>query len=117
MKKGISTEYANDISPLSSYQWRDISELERITKLNSALKFHKGFNKIHVTKAFLDGQVTINLNEVMTASERGQFLLDIEDFLKDQIDAGITIWHESIGDKNSLRNLRGIDVISNEGNL
>jgi hypothetical protein len=46
----------------------------------------------------------------MSASERGTFLLDLESLLKSQIDNGINIWLEPIGDKNSLRNLRGIEV-------
>ena len=53
----------------------------------------------------------------MTASERGVLLLNIEDWIKNKLDNGITIWHESIGDKNSLRNLRGIEVNSTEEGL
>ena len=117
MKKGISIEYANEESPLSSNKWRSISELERITMLNLALKSFGEKNIIKVTKANLDGQVTIIFNEIMTASERGEYLLDLEDFFKNKVDEGITIWHEAIGDKNSLRNLRGIEVVPNEGVL
>lgn len=115
MKKGISIEYANEKSPVPSIKWKGISELERITMLNLALKSYSENNIIKVTKAHLDGQVTIIFNEIMTASERGFYLLDLENYLKNKVDMGITIWHEAIGDKNSLRNLRGIEVVSNEG--
>ena len=41
---------------------------------------------------------------------RGTKLLDLEELLKENVDLGITIWLEPLGDKNSLRNLRGIEV-------
>jgi hypothetical protein len=43
---------------------------------------------------------------------RGAFLLDLELLLKENIDSGVFIWCEPIGDKNSLRNLRGIEIVS-----
>jgi hypothetical protein len=114
MKKGINIKFTNESAPSSSEKWRSMDEFERISILNSALKSYNNTEKIDITKAHLDGQVTITLTEIMTASERGGFLLDIEEFLKNRVDVGITIWHEPIGDKNSLRNLRGIEVVSNE---
>ena len=114
MKKGINIEFTNNPTPLSSEKWRNINEFERISKLNLVLESYNNADKINIIKAHHDGQVTITLNEVLTASERGEFLLNIEDFLKNKVDDGITIWHEPIGDKNSLRNLRGIEVVSNE---
>lgn len=114
MKKGINIEFTNHPTPLSSEKWRNINEFERISKLNLVLESYNNADKINIIKAHHDGQVTITLNEVLTASERGEFLLNIEDFLKNKVDDGITIWHEPIGDKNSLRNLRGIEVVSNE---
>lgn len=43
----------------------------------------------------------------MSASLRGKLLLDLEDELC-KADPSIRIWHVPLGDKNSLRNLRGI---------
>jgi hypothetical protein len=37
-------------------------------------------------------------------------ILDLEEFLKNHLDSGISIWCEPLGDKNSLRNLRGIQI-------
>ena len=50
----------------------------------------------------------------MDASERGTLLLNLEAILKKEIDDGISIWHIPLGDKNSLRNLRGIEVVIKE---
>jgi hypothetical protein len=48
----------------------------------------------------------------MNSNERGIFFLELEEWLKKMLDNGITIWHKPIGDKNSLRNLRGIKVVT-----
>ena len=41
---------------------------------------------------------------------RGPLLLDLEEKLKKNIDDGITVWFEPVGDKSKLRNLRGITI-------
>jgi len=114
MKNGINTEFASHVSLLPSLAWKNLSEQDRILKVESVMKGFTNSEVIQVKKAYSDGQVTISLNNAMNASERGSFLLDFEELLKDNLDNGITIWHEAIGDKNSLRNLRGIEVVSIE---
>tara|TARA_Y100000294_G_C8256908_1_gene217122 strand:- start:48 stop:401 length:354 start_codon:yes stop_codon:yes gene_type:complete len=114
MNNGISIEFASHTTPLPSSTWKSISEEERIAKVKSAIKDFPGKETIEIKQAHFDGQVTIVLNNVMTANERGLFLLDLEEWIKKMLDNGITIWHEPIGDKNSLRNLRGIEVVSTE---
>ena len=37
-------------------------------------------------------------------------LLELEEKLKKELDEGITIWLEPVGDKSKLRNLRGINI-------
>ena len=37
---------------------------------------------------------------------------DLEAFLKESIDPGLVVWLEPLGDRSSLRNLRGIEVKS-----
>jgi hypothetical protein len=58
----------------------------------------------------VDGQIVVEFTMTPPASIRGSILLDLEDFLKLHLDVGITIWHKALGDKNSLRKLRGIEV-------
>lgn len=93
-------------------RWIDMSKYERIDLINNKLS-ESNFNYLNFIKvldAKNDGQVFLSLLSQMSASERGTFLLDLESLLKSQIDNGINIWLEPIGDKNSLRNLRGIEV-------
>ena len=45
----------------------------------------------------------------ITPSERGTLLLDLEDEMC-KVNQQIRVWHIPLGDKNSLRNLRGIKI-------
>jgi hypothetical protein len=67
---------------------------------------------IEIVAARADGQIIINLRESLPADRRGTLLLDLEEFLKDTVDPGLTVWLDALGDRNSLRNLRGIEVKS-----
>ena len=60
----------------------------------------------------MDGQVIVNLLESLSADKRGPLLLDLEELLKGSVDPGLVVWLESLGDRSSLRNLRGIEVKS-----
>ena len=53
--------------------------------------------------------VYVNFLSKTPPKERGSLLLDLEDELF-EIDKSIRVWHIPLGDKNSLRNLRGITV-------
>ena len=48
-----------------------------------------------------------NILEKISPSKRGTILLNLEDELC-KVNNKIRIWHIPLGDKNSLRNLRGI---------
>ena len=112
MNNGISIEFASHTTPLPSLIWKSISEEERIAKVKSAIKDFQGNEVIEIKEAHIDGQVTVVLKNLMNSNERGIFFLDLEEWLKKMLDNGITIWHKPIGDKNSLRNLRGIKVVT-----
>jgi hypothetical protein len=114
MIKGVSLEFASTPNLVTSEKWESSSEEERIKEINSLIKNFPGYENIEIINAHNDGQVSLGLNVVMAANERGVFLLDFEEWIKKNIDIGISIWHEPIGDKNSLRNLRGIEVTINE---
>tara|TARA_A100001035_G_C27761562_1_gene491464 strand:- start:1167 stop:1427 length:261 start_codon:yes stop_codon:yes gene_type:complete len=65
-----------------------------------------------ISKEYLkNGLIYIYVNFISKVSpkNRGTILLDLEDelFKKDQ---RIRVWHIPLGDKNSLRNLRGIKI-------
>ena len=54
--------------------------------------------------------VYLELEQPLSAAERGTVLLDAEDYLRKNIHDGIRIWLQPMGDKNSLRKLRGIEM-------
>ena len=111
---GISLEFAGTPNPVPSSKWVNSSEKERINNINAAMQNFPGYEQIEIKSALTNGQVSLELNVVMAAKERGFFLLDFEEWIKKMLDTGISIWHVPIGDKNSLRNLRGIEVVISE---
>ena len=111
---GISLEFASTPNPVLSSKWVNSSEKDRINNINTVIQNFPGHEKIEIKSALANGQVSIELNVVMEANERGFFLLDFEEWIKKMVDIGISIWHVPIGDKNSLRNLRGIEVVISE---
>lgn len=110
----VSLKYAKMDTPSPSPVWQKLSDAERHARVMSALK--NGPTALNSTVVIAaakdDGQVVVNLTESLSASKRGQLLLDLEDFLKKEIDPGLAVWLEPLGDRNSLRNLRGIEVKS-----
>ena len=103
---------ANADAPITPTTWKLMSDIERIKLLNKQMGKKQDYMNISINKTTESGQVIIIINEKLSAGERGVFLLDFERYLKDTIDQGINVWCEPIGDKNSLRNLRGIQVKS-----
>jgi hypothetical protein len=104
--------YANTDTPAPSHAWRQLSDDERLALVNNALsnRIDSSSKIIVISEAKQDGQVIVNLLEPVPADRRGTLLLDLEAFLKESIDAGLAVWLEPLGDRNSLRNLRGIEV-------
>ena len=108
MINGIDVGHATAKSPMVGNLWKEMSENERIGTINIAAgKLCEG---IEVVEANELGHVSIILKEKLEASERGPLILEFEQRLKEKIDQGITVWHKPIGDKSSLRNLRGIEI-------
>ena len=84
------------------------SESKRLSEID--LICNKYFDKLSVVGAHNNGHVIVSLNINLSPRERGDLLLEFEFYLKDNIDQSITIWLNPLGDKNSLRRLRGIEV-------
>lgn len=53
--------------------------------------------------------VEVKLKGSLLPQERGCLLLDLEDSMCEK-DPSIRIWHTPLGDKNTLRNLRGVGL-------
>jgi hypothetical protein len=105
---------ANVDTPTPSPAWRRLSNAERLTSVSNFVNTNMpSLNGIlEIVDAKLDGQVIANLLEPVAADKRGMLLLDLEAFLKETIDPGLVVWLEPLGDRSSLRNLRGIEVKS-----
>ncbi len=106
--------YANAVTPTPRKDWLQMSDEERLELVNGALASDPaGAIKIlMVTEVRQDGQVIVKFLESIGADRRGTVLLDFEQFLKATIDPCLTVWLEPLGDRSSLRNLRGIEVKS-----
>lgn len=108
----INLKYAETTTPSPGSAWRLLSDAGRLTLVTSALRAETAdlSNVIVVAAAKLDGQIIVNLREPIPATKRGTLLLDFEASLNGAIDPGLVVWLEPLGDRNSLRNLRGIEV-------
>lgn len=108
----VNLRYAQMDTPSPGREWRELSDAERHTRVTNALQTGMAAlnGAIVIAAAKDDGQIIVNLVEPLSAGKRGQLLLDLEAFLKEAIDPGLAVWLEPLGDRNSLRNLRGIEV-------
>ena len=110
----VNLQYVDYNTPSPGDRWKELSEPERINIVVECLgrASEEWRDILSVISAKQDGQVIVSLVKPLPANKRGSFLLDIEASLKNEIDPAIAIWLEPIGDRNSLRNLRGIEVKS-----
>ena len=105
---------AFSVTPTPGPTWVNNSDGGRVEILKNALTqssnetTFKG--KVEVIEAKKDGQVIVRFLEALGPERRGTVLLDLEEYLKRTVDRGLTVWLEPLGDRNSLRNLRGIEV-------
>tara|TARA_B100000945_G_C20030897_1_gene434416 strand:+ start:83 stop:409 length:327 start_codon:yes stop_codon:yes gene_type:complete len=104
--------YSTQTTPTTTKNWTDRSVEERIKLISNELKKNKLYENFEPIKAPDNGQVVIRVEKIIPANERGLLLLELEQKLKSNIDVGITIWCEPVGDKSKLRKLRGIQINS-----
>lgn len=104
--------YARTVTPTPGSVWLNLSDDGRLDMAKKTLAASSLETKkiLEVTAAKRDGQIIVSFLEPVGPDRRGTILLDLEEFLKDKIDPGLAVWLEPLGDRNSLRNLRGIEV-------
>jgi hypothetical protein len=104
--------YADVETPVPSATWTTLDERQRVDQIVGQLAAGPAqfLSQIKVITALADGQVIVLMKQSIPANQRGPFLLDLEAYLKETIDPALTVWLEPVGDRNSLRNLRGIEV-------
>ena len=110
MENLININNATADSPRTSSKWKNKTEKERVSEIETKLYASLKNNNFEVFNAYEDGQVVLKTTKSISAKERGVELLEIEEMLKKSIDDGITVWLEPVGDKSKLRNLRGITI-------
>ena len=104
------TQFAAIDSPATGAHWQGLMPKERLETVNAVLQGTPFQTRLSVKSALPSGFVYVELSSEVKASERGVMLRAVEKILKDQIDEGLTIWCEPVGDKSALRKLRGIEV-------
>ena len=109
---GSKLLYAGVDTPSPSAKWVTSSNVERLSQVERAVAEHKPLliGMLMIASVKQDGQVIVSLKEPLPPNQRGTVLLDLEELLKEVVDPGLVVWLEALGDKNSLRNLRGIEV-------
>ena len=108
MENYINKEFACKNSPVVSQKWVKLSNIDRIKLIMQELAKEKTYENFICIKADSNGNIVLKIVETIPAHQRGVLLIDLEMKLKKNVDKGITIWLEPIGDKSKLRNLRGI---------
>lgn len=105
-------QYANADTPVPGQAWSRLRDNERLelVKTTVAGKLGAAGDIFVFVEAKMDGQIILAFREPVPADKRGTLLLDLEESLKASIDPGLVVWLEPLGDRNSLRNLRGIEV-------
>lgn len=106
----VSLKHVRTETPTPGPAWRQLSDAERFLRVEEALGDAPEVGGLRVIAAKLDGQVIVNLVAPVPAAKRGTLLLDLEAFLKKAVEPALAVWLEPLGDRNSLRNLRGIEV-------
>ncbi len=102
--------YSETKTPTTGKDWLNKSENERIEMLKMAFEKNKLYQDIEILNVPENGQIVLKIEKIIPANERGIFLLNLEEKLKSDIDEGITVWCEPVGDKSKLRKLRGIKI-------
>ena len=106
-KNLILKDFALSKTPATGNNWLKLSNKQRSEAISIELK-KKKLDTFEVYKTPDNGQIVFKVSKPIPSNERGVLLLDLESKLKENIDKGLTVWFEPVGDKSVLRNLRGI---------
>jgi len=108
MKIFMFKNYVSATTPSTSEFWKNLPHDKREDLINKELKKDKNLSEFEVFKTPNNGQIVFKVQKSIPSNKRGLLLLDLEDQLKANVDKGLTVWFEPVGDKSKLRNLRGI---------
>ena len=98
-------------TPTCTSKWISLSTNDRLALIQKVIDENSLYSDtIILVDIAENGFVTIDFKRVVVPNERGGLLLDFEQKLKQLVEIGLTVWLKPIGDRSSLRNLRGIEV-------
>ena len=106
------TNFSKSMTPITGKAWIEKSEKDRINTICRELQKNDLYKNFKVIKAPDNGQIVLKIDELISANKRGLLLLELEEKLKFNIDKGITVWCEPVGDKSALRKLRGVEILT-----
>ena len=102
--------YSKEDTYVTSEKWTNLSPENQKEAVENELKNKDYFADFEVFSTSKDGQIVLKIKKSIPSNMRGMILLDLEEKLKKNIDIGLTVWLEPVGDKSKLRNLRGIKI-------
>ena len=102
--------YSKEITPVTGKNWINMSNEKQKELIENYLKKDAYLSDFEVFSTTNDGQIVLKVKKSIPSNKRGMILLDLEELLKKNIDPGLTVWLEPVGDKSKLRNLRGIKI-------
>ena len=105
-------KFTSEKTPTTTDFWINLPEDKRKELINNELRKDENLNEFEVYQTLNDGQIVFKVKKTIPSNTRGVLLLDLEERLKKNIDVGLTVWFEPVGDKSKLRNLRGIKINS-----
>lgn len=108
----LSKDSAEAESPIVSSLWKRLSAEERMQWLTEVTTSNPEFTILSPISCSDDGRVIVTFKTILEPEKRGWLLRYYERVLKESIDAGLTVWCEATGDKNPLRKLRVVKVLS-----
>jgi hypothetical protein len=105
------TEHSIAETPAPGEGWRTLPATIRLDRIRATLASEPRFSEhLEAVDARQDGEIILRFVTPVGAGQRGGLLLDFESRIKDAIDRGLHVWLEPLGDRSSLRRLRGILV-------
>ena len=98
-------------TPVTGTHWKQMPERQRIDTIAASIAASRAMaGTFSVVSAAPDGQVVVRFLRPVATGARGGMLLDLEELLKAEVEPAITVWLEPLGDRNSLRKLRGLEI-------
>lgn len=105
---------AESKTPTPGNHWVTIEKNVRIIEIERALSLMNPPPEVKVTRVRDNGDVFVELEQTLSPGERGTMLRELEFWIKENVDEALVVWCEPIGDRNSLRKLRGIEISKSE---